>query len=229
MKKRTFYFPSLIFLAAGCIGLLAGGGTSLRAQQPPPTSDDATFDETASQDATIPGTATLIAVVDIPTIFKTHPTFKIRMESIQQELKVANKELETKRNELNARSQQLNRLDPSSQDYRRLESELARQVANLQVQARQAKKEFMLREAQQYYAVYQEIISAVHQIALQYDISLVLRFDSVPVDPDTPQSVFRGINRTLVMHRNFDITPLVTQHLQVTLAQNNNQVRSPRH
>ncbi len=215
MKKWTSFSPSLFCLAMGCYCIVSGGGTSLRAQQPP----------TTSQKTTSQPTSTLVAVVDIPRVFETHPTFKASMEAMQRELISANKKLKTKQDGLNARSQELTKLRPSSPSYRRMEAALAQQVADLQVQARQAKKEFMRREAQQYYATYQEIVDAVQRVAEQYDIDLVLRFNSSAIDPDTPQSVSQGMSRAVVVQRNLDITPLVTQQLQVALAHNNNPVR----
>jgi len=59
----------------------------------------------------------------------------------------------------------------------------------------------------------------VHKVAEQYNISMVLRFDSTEIDPKNPQSVAQGISRSLIIQRNLDITQLVGNHLTVATAQ----------
>ena len=125
-------------LSCGCMLFVLG--TVGRAQTPGATS-------------TAP--STLVAVVDIAKVFESHPTFKTSLESLQQQAKSADLDLEGKKKSLTQRGQQLTELDPASPDYRQLEAELARQAADLQVQARQVKKDLLQREALQYYDVLQ--------------------------------------------------------------------------
>ena len=204
MKKRTFYHLGLVCLAMGLSIAVSGASTSLRAQQP--TAPTAT-------------PSTLVAVVDITKLFEAHPTFKANMKMVEQQLKVVDEEMTAKQKELRARSKQLSTLSPSSADYRRLETELARQLADLKVKANQTKKDFMQREALQYYNAYSDIVAAVHKVAEQYNISLVFRFDSTEIDPKSPQSVAQGISRSMIIQRNLDITQLVVNHLAVATAQ----------
>ena len=212
MKNGLSLPTGVICLAVGSVCTVPFQGAALRAQQP--------------TGATAP-TSTLVAVVDLPKIFETHPTFKANMESLQQQLKEVDEELEAKQRALNARSQQLNDLNPTSPDYLRLEAKLAREAADLQIEARQFKKDFVHREATQYYAAYNEIVGAVNRIAGQYNIGLVLRFDSEAIDPKEPQSIARGIGRSVVVQRNLDITHLVEKELQLALAQRSTQDRAP--
>ena len=211
MRKRTFYPLSL---AIGCLLIMAGATTAACAQQPmTPTT-------TPTPTATSP--SNLVAVVDISKVFDEHHSFKATMEGIQQQGKTAERELEAKRRELNALSKELDELNPASPDYRRKEAELARKMADLQVKARQAKKDFMQREALQYYSAYKEILAAVNKVAERYNIGLVLRYDSSQIDPNNPQSVALGMSRSVVVQRNLDITSHVIQELKVALAQKDN-------
>ncbi len=107
-----------------------------------------------------------------------------------------------------------------------METDLARQVADLQVRARQAKKDYLQREAAQYYAVYNEITAAVLHVAERHNIGLVLRFDSGKIDSSNPQAVAQGINQSVVLQRNLDITQLVVSELQLAAA--NSPKRTPR-
>ena len=110
-------------------------------------------------------------------------------------------------------------MDPASPDYCQLESDLARQAADLQVQARQVKKDLLQREALQYYASYNEILKTIERIAQQHGIGLVLRFDSRNMDPQDPQSVMQGMNPAVVLQRNLDITNMVIDEMRTALAQ----------
>ena len=86
-------------------------------------------------------------MVNLTKVFESHPTLKTQLESVQQQLKGVERDFDTKQKELSNRGKSLSDLSPTSDEYKRLESELARQVADLQVQARQAKKDFLQREA----------------------------------------------------------------------------------
>ncbi len=134
--------------------------------------------------ATSAAPSTLVAVVDIAKVFESHPTFKTSLDSLQQQAKTADLDLEGKKKSLTQRGQQLTELDSGSPDYRQLEADLARQAADLQVQAHQVKKDLLQREALQYYTSYNEILAAVDRIAQRHGIALVLRFDSRAMDPE---------------------------------------------
>jgi Skp family chaperone for outer membrane proteins len=164
--------------------------------------------------------ATLVAVVDVPKVFESHPHFQSGRDAIQQQLKNAEAELARKQQELAKRSEALKNYNPGSPEYKRLEAELARLAADLQVQVRQAKKDLVQSEARQYYNTHVQILTAVERVANQNSIGLVLRFDSREIDPDNPQSVAQGVSRSVVFHRHLDITQLVVEELQrIALAQ----------
>lgn len=177
--------------------------------------------------ATSAAPSTLVAVVDIAKIFESHSTFKSQMESLQQQAKAADLDLDVRKKELSQRGQQLKELDPGSPDYRKLETEMARQMADLQVHVRQVKKDLLLREARQYYTSFTEIQQAVERIAKANGIGLVLRYDSREMDPSEPQSVMQGMNRAVVLQRNLDITGLVIEDLRLSVAQSTG-TRAPR-
>jgi Skp family chaperone for outer membrane proteins len=177
--------------------------------------------------ATSAAPSTLVAVVDIARVFESHPTFKAHLSAVQEQAKNADQDMEGRKKNLAQRGQQLSELDSGSPDYRQLEADLARQVADLQVQSRQVKKDLLQREALQYYTTYNEILAAIDRIAQRHGIALVLRFDSRAIDPEDPQSVMQGMSRAVVLQRNLDITNMVIEELQTALAQSSSS-RAPR-
>ncbi|MCU0959152.1 MAG: OmpH family outer membrane protein [Pirellulaceae bacterium] len=201
-----------VFLACGLVSLVVAGGSVGRAQ-------------VASTASATP--ATLVAVIDIAKVFESHPTFKGNLESLQQQAQQTEGELETQRQQLNQRNRQLAELRVGSPQYLHLETDLARQMADLQVQARQKKKDLLQREALQYYSVYQEILTAIERIAQRHSIGLVLRYDSRSLNPEDPQSVMLGLQRGVILQRNLDITNLVIDDLRTNVAANSPD-RAPR-
>lgn len=171
--------------------------------------------------------ATLVAVIDIAKVFETHPTFKGNLESLQQQAQRTEGELEAQRQQLNQRNKQLAELRVGSPQYLQMETDLARQTADLQVQARQKKKDLLQREALQYYGAYQEILTAIERIAQRHGIGLVLRYDSRSLNPEDPQSVMQGLQRGVILQRNLDITNLVIDDLRTNVAANSTG-RAPR-
>jgi Skp family chaperone for outer membrane proteins len=171
--------------------------------------------------------STLVAVVDIAKVFESHPAFKASLDALKEQARNADLDLESKQKNLSQRGQRLTELEATSPDYRKLEADLAREAADLQVQARQTKKELLQRESVQYYTSYNEILAAIDRIAQRHAIALVLRFDSRAMDPNDPQSVMQGMNRAVVLQRNLDITNMVIEELRTALAQNSSS-RAPR-
>ncbi|MBM4094654.1 MAG: OmpH family outer membrane protein [Planctomycetes bacterium] len=166
-----------------------------------------------AQSATAPQ-GTLVAVADIPKIFEASSQFASDRDAIQHQLKSVEEELAAVQKDLATRSQGLKDLNPDSPDYKRLEMELGRQAADLQVRVRQAKKDFLQREAGVYHDTYVKVLAAVERVATRHRIALVLRFDSREIDAADPQSVAQGVSRAVVFQRQLDITQLVVDELR---------------
>ncbi len=198
--------------ACGFLSLIVAGGVVGHAQVAAPTAATPT---------------TLVAVIDISKVFESHPTFKGNLESLQQQAQQTEGELETQRQQLSQRNKQLAELRVGSPQYLQMEKDLARQLADLQVLARQKKKDLLQREALQYYGAYQDILTAIGRIAQRHSIGLVLRYDSRSLNPEDPQSVMLGLQREVVLQRNLDITNLVIDDLCTHLAANTTD-RAPR-
>ena len=51
--------------------------------------------------------------------------------------------------------------------------------------------------------------TTVADIANQYNITLIIRFDSKPIDPENRADVIKGVNRNIVYQKNLDLTNMV--------------------
>jgi len=148
-----------------------------------------------------------IAVVDISYIFKKHERFKTSMDTMKKEMETIEAELKADREKIAGQEQQRNAFNPGSAEYKKMDEDIARQMADFNLKMGKLRKEFLEREAKVYYQTYLEIVDAVTQYAKSQHIGLVLRFNGEPVDPNRRDDVLREINKPVVVQDQIDITP----------------------
>ncbi len=187
---------------------LLGAAVLALAQAPPPARSAA------------PPAGPYIAMVDVGYIFKNHVRFKQMMDALKAEIQQADARFRAENEAVRQMSQQLEQERPGTPNYKQLEEAIAKRRADLQVQMGLQRKEFVLREAKLYYAVYQEIEQVVRYYATQNNIAVVLRFNGDSVDPDDPESILREINKPVIYFaQSLDLTPMVLEALNRSAAQ----------
>ena len=162
------------------------------------------------------GGGSVVAVLDLAKVFEQHPGLKTNIKTIQGEYKIFQQQVIDQRKQLTQRVKQLEELKTASPEFKQLEADLAQTNSSMAVTQRLKQKEFVEREAQQHYRAYLEVLEAVQRIAQRHNISLVLRYDSEPIDANNNTSVMRGIMRGIVYQHQLDITDLVVQDLFAT-------------
>jgi Skp family chaperone for outer membrane proteins len=148
-----------------------------------------------------------IAVVDISYIFKKHDRFKSTMEQMKKEMEAIETELKGDREKIAAQEQQRNQFNAGSAEYKKMDEDIARQMADFNLKMGKLRKEFLEREAKVYYSTYLEVVDAVKYYAKRQGIGLVLRFNGEAVDPNRRDDVLREINKPVVVQDQIDITP----------------------
>jgi Skp family chaperone for outer membrane proteins len=148
-----------------------------------------------------------IAVVDISYIFKNHAKFRTTMENMKKEMDGIEAELKADREKIAQNEQQRNTFNAGSAEYKKLDEEVARQMADFNLKMGRLRKDFLEREAKVYYQTYLEVCDAVKYYAKRQNIGLVLRFNGEPVDPNKRDDVLREINKPVVVQDQIDITP----------------------
>jgi Skp family chaperone for outer membrane proteins len=148
-----------------------------------------------------------IAVVDISYIFKKHDRFKSTMEQMKKEMETIEAELKGDREKIAAQEQQRNQFNVGSAEYKKMDEDIARQMADFNLKMGKLRKEFLEREAKVYYQTYLEVVDAVKYYAKRQGIGLVLRFNGEAVDPNRRDDVLREINKPVVVQDQIDITP----------------------
>jgi Skp family chaperone for outer membrane proteins len=159
-----------------------------------------------------------IAILDVAKVFKDNPAFTAAMESIKTEADQLKNSITAEQEQIKAQAQKIAQM-PRDENRNQLEAQLEQSQTALRTKARQQETELLNKEAQIYFSTYRQMQSVVEELATQYGISLVLRFDSEPIDPKNRNEVIKGVNRSVVFHRKVDLTNAVTTALNSRMAQ----------
>lgn len=147
-----------------------------------------------------------VALLDLAKIYNSHRVFQRLSDDLRREVEDAERELRTRKAELQAESDALEKLTKGSAEAKQLESKIARGSAELQVKVQEQKKDFFEQEAGVYYQVYQQIMKQVEKYADEHGINLVMRFNGDPVDLNDPQGIQKELNKAVLYHKGIDIT-----------------------
>lgn len=159
------------------------------------------------------GGGTNVAVIDINFIFKNHALFKAKMDDIKRDIETFEEHLRSQRTKITQQTERLKTLPAASQEFTALETSIAEQHTNLQLETSRKRKEILEREAKVYYNAYKHIEDAVALFADANGIGLVLRFSSEDMDPTKRESVLAGVNRPIVFQRQLNITGQILNQL----------------
>jgi Skp family chaperone for outer membrane proteins len=166
-----------------------------------------------AQGAPRPATGS-VRVIDISYIFKNHVRFKQYMEQMRGEVQRAEETLKGERDRIAAIMEQQKSLKPNTPEYTQLGDRIIDEQTEFSKTAAKQKAEFLDREAKIYFMVYSEINRMVESYAKAMNVSLVLRYNSEPVDQTDRQSVLKAINRPIVhLGPNMDITQEILTEL----------------
>jgi Skp family chaperone for outer membrane proteins len=149
---------------------------------------------------------TNVVVIDIGYIFRNFQRFKSQMDDIKREYDKFESYVREQRDALTKKTEQLKALPPGSPEYGALEEQIADFQTKMRLEITRRQKDRVEQEAKIYHNAYKAIEYQVTQFADQYGIDLVVRFSNDEMDVTKPESILQGINRTVVFHRNLNIT-----------------------
>ena len=160
----------------------------------------------------------LVAVLDVAKVFKDNAVFNQRMDAIKAEAEKFKAQMESEQQSLRQEAEQLQQFNPGSPEFKDLEAKIEQRSAKLRTLARQTNTDLLNREAKIYYDTYMQMQQIVASLAEQYGITLVVRFDSQPIDPANRGDVVKGVNRNVVYQKNLDLTTMVSEKMTVSSA-----------
>ena len=156
-----------------------------------------------------------VALVDVGYIFQNHPGFKRQMEAMKAEVAKYEEGLKRQQQQIQAAGKQLDAYKPGSPDFKRVEEQTTKQLADLKVATQLKRKDVMEKEAQLYLATYKQVYAAVAAYAKQHRIYLVLRYDRAasPGTTADPRETLKIINRPVVYNDALDISDAILTQL----------------
>lgn len=158
---------------------------------------------------------TSVALLDLAVVFENHPAFKSRLTQLKQDADGLQASVLQQRQALVKEQENLRLLyQPGSKEFKEKEKELAVKATQLEVDSNDRMRELMIQEAQLHYSVYSEVNKLVDEYCTQFDVRLVLRFNSNAVQPDKPESVMQQVNNAVVYYNPAkDITAAIVQRV----------------
>ncbi len=173
---------------------------------------------TAQSEAQEKGTSGLVTVMDVAKVFDQNPWFKQRMEAIKGEADSLKAQITTQQEQIRNEALSVQKLEVGSNERNNKEREIEQRQAELRTTARQSEQQLLNREAEIYFETYKTMREVVTSIAQENGISLVLRYDSSEIDPSNRPEVIKGVNRTIVYHRQLDLTKMVSEQMNARTA-----------
>lgn len=159
-----------------------------------------------------------VVVLDVARVFAENLEFSQAMDGIRAKADQVKQEIEQSQNQIRTDAEKLASMAQGSQERNQLEAELEQRQTALRTQARQQETDLLTQEAQLYYKTYQKMQQIVASLSQEYNISLVLRFDSAPINKDDRGDVIMGVNRAVVYHLKLDLTNKVLESMGPTVA-----------
>ncbi len=153
-----------------------------------------------------------MALLDVGYIFKNHPQFKRDMDAMKASVQQFEAGLKASQEKIQNASKQISSYKAGSPEYKKIESDTTKALANLKVSTQLKRKEIMEQEAKIYLATYKQVEAAVAQYAQQMKIDLVFRYDR-EANPQSstgnPQETLKIINRPVIYHDKLDISDAI--------------------
>lgn len=173
---------------------------------------------------------TSVALLDMAVVFENHPAFKSRLAQLKQDADGLQTAVLQQRQALVKEQENLRLLyQPGSAEFKEKEKELALKVTQLEIDSNDKMRDLMIQEARLHYEIYSEVNRLVDEYCNQFDIRLVLRFNSAAVQPDKPESVMQQVNGAIVYYNpSRDITAAIVQRVAQVRGASNPQPIQPR-
>jgi len=153
-----------------------------------------------------------VALLDVGYIFKNHPQFKRDMDAMKADVQQFEAGLKASQEKIQSDTKRIESFKAGSQEYKEIESNTTKALANLKVSTQLKRKEIMEKEAKIYLATYKQVEVVVAQYAKQMKIDLVFRYDreANPADSNgNPQETLKIINRPVIYHDALDISDAI--------------------
>lgn len=161
---------------------------------------------------------TSVAIVDVGEIFKAIPTFNQELDQLKVEAEQFKANATQLQQQMLLRSEQLQKsFKPGTESFKSAETELAQELAAMEVDQRDSMRKLMQREAQLHFQTYQQVKQVIDDYCAARSIRLILRHAKTSIDEGNPNSVMQEVNKNIVYHASgLDITNAIIRQMSNT-------------
>lgn len=167
----------------------------------------------------------IVAVLDVAKVFKVNKEFDTQMRDIKTQADGLKSQIQERQEAIKTEAMQISQYEAGSPERNKMEAEVEQKQAALRTQARQAEADLLNREARVYYDTYVKMQTVVGELATKHGISMVVRYDGASVDPASRPEVIKAVNRTIVFHRDIDLTSMVIDGMGPRVAEAGKQLK----
>ncbi len=155
-----------------------------------------------------------VTVLDVAKVFKNYPPFAQKLKQIEGEAQVLRDKIQQQQQQLQSEAQSvINTYKLGTPERKQAEGALEQKRAKMMTESRHAQTDLLNREAKLYFDTYVKMNQIVSAYAKQAGISLVIRFESDPIDRENRGAVIKGVNRNIVYQNSMDITVAIIKQM----------------
>ena len=158
-------------------------------------------------------------MLDVAKVFKVNKNFDSEMKNIKTQAESLKSQIQQQQEVIKAEAMKISQYEAGSSERNKMEADVEQKQAGLRTSARQAEADLLNREARVYYDTYMSMQKVVGDIAAKHNISLVVRYDGGRVDPASRPEVIKAVNRSVVFHRDIDLTNMVIEAMGPRVAE----------
>ncbi len=151
----------------------------------------------------------IVAVLDVAKVFRANKGLDDQLQLLRDEASMLMNRVKQQQAAIQEQAKQVMTFEVGTAERNRKETEVEQKQAKLRTEVRQLETDLMIREAKLLHQTYEQMKQVVGSAAKTNGISLVLRFDSTPMNAENPKDVMQGVNRSVVFHDQLDLTSMV--------------------
>ncbi|MBI1311503.1 OmpH family outer membrane protein [bacterium] len=200
--QRSAETVKKIALLVTALALTAAAASPALAQQ-------ATAAPAAAKDA-----ATKIGLIDMAKVFQQYEKFKDLNEGLNAEAKARAEQRKNIAEEAKKIAEEIKAFKPGTPQYIELEAKFAQLQSQFAAQEKLDGVNYNRKQAEVFEKTYVEVSNVVSIYAKHFGFTVVIRFNSEPLDTEDPSKLASGLNKLVVFHRpQDDITEAVVEYL----------------
>lgn len=158
------------------------------------------------------------AYLDMGKLFVECKSYKATIDKMKAETPEIEAKFKADYEEMKNMANLLKELPRSSDDYRRLQTQLETKDAALKQRQAEARKDFETRITDVQFKLHQQIEKISRKLCAQHGVGILLRANTTSVDAKDPAQVLRAINNTIVVaDPRLDLTDEVLAELNKNL------------